>query len=83
MGGMADSSIKALEESVVLHKLVIDELIKENETLKIDLEHADKKIGELTVQLIRLENGQLELVAKLEHANSEISRLEMILPHQE
>lgn len=79
---MSIESYKTLQDSVLTHKVVIDDLIRENETLKLQLEAADAKIANLTVKVIKSETGEHELIVQLEDANGEVGRLGMVLKHQ-
>lgn len=80
---MANSDYEARQD--VIHDLTrqIEELLKDNEILKRQLEEADMDAAKFKVQVMQLENGQIELIAKLEESKNEVSRLGMVLKHQE
>jgi chromosome segregation ATPase len=68
----------------LIHDLArqIEELLKDNELLKQQLEQSDSEKAKFQVQVMQLENGQIELIAKLEDSQSEVGRLGMVLKHQ-
>lgn len=80
---MANSDYEARQD--VIHDLTrqIEELLKDNEILKRQLEEADMDAAKFKVQVMQLENGQIELIAKLEESKNEVSRLGIVLNHQE
>lgn len=80
---MANSDYEARQD--VIHDLTrqIEELLNDNEMLKRQLEEADMDAAKFKVQVMQLENGQIELIAKLEESKNEVSRRGMVLKHQE
>lgn len=80
---MAESEYQKRKD--VIHDLTvyIEDLLKDNAALNVQLRSADKQVATLKVELMRMENGQLELTAKFNNAQDEVGRLEMILHHQQ
>ena len=60
----------------------IDVLSLENGELKIKLVAADKEIGELKLEVQRLEGGILELSVKMENLVNENARLVFVTNHR-
>ncbi|HAC90246.1 MAG TPA: hypothetical protein DCF63_06375 [Planctomycetaceae bacterium] len=65
------------------HSQLSYELTRENQSLMMSLSEESKKVADLKVQLIKLENGHIELVIKLENADKEIERLTIKLEDAE
>ena len=70
--------------AVVIQDLTrqIEALMKENDALKRQAEQADSEASRFKVEVMQLESGQLELVARLEDSMNEVNRLGMVLKHQ-
>jgi predicted nuclease with TOPRIM domain len=62
--------------------LRLDELVKENAGLSLKLKAAETEIDSLESANARLGNELLTLNEKLENANNEISRLDMVMKHR-
>jgi len=54
---------------------LVYELIRENKNLILSIQEGEAIIADLKLELIKLENGQIELIVKLENATDEISDL--------
>lgn len=70
------------ERRNIHQSLRLDDLVNENAGLIIKLQLADTEIGNLKLEVERLEDGQLTLKMKLEESDNEIGRLNMKLKHQ-
>lgn len=68
-----------LKRRDIAQTLRIDELVKYNAELAIKLQVAETDIDNLKSAIGRLEDENLALTVKLEDANNEIGRLDMVL----
>lgn len=68
----------------IIHDLSveIEELMKDNSVLRVQLKSSEENVANLRLEVVRLENGTIELIARLEDAHNEIGRLGMVLKHQ-
>ena len=68
----------------IIHDLTveIDELMKDNAILRVQLKSSEENVANLRLEVVKLENGTIEPVARLEDAHNEIGRLGMVLKHQ-
>lgn len=67
------------EEAQVLN---IEELVKHNKKLTLKLRISETEVAQLHLEFERVEGENLALVVKLEDANNEIGRLDMVLRHR-
>lgn len=68
----------------IIHDLAvqIDDLLKDNIQFNLQLKLRDEEVARLKVEIVLMEDGRIELQAKLQDANDEVGRLGMVLHHQ-
>jgi hypothetical protein len=68
----------------IIHDLAvqIDDLLKDNIQFNLQLKLRDEEVARLKIEIVLMEDGRIELQAKLQDANDEVGRLGVVLHQQ-